>query len=155
LLGYLASEFDIRSADIDETPLDNEQAEPYVARMALEKANAIFNHHILGKPDDLNHSKQMLSMLSGKTHQVLTAFALVTSEGSVSKTVSTDVLFRELSEPEIEQYWNTGEPQDKAGSYAIQGIGGKFVKSISGSVSNVVGLPLVELEQELKNMGAL
>jgi septum formation protein len=94
-------------------------------------------------------------MLSGKTHQVLTAFALVTSEGSVSKTVSTDVLFRELSEPEIEQYWNTGEPQDKAGSYAIQGIGGKFVKSISGSVSNVVGLPLVELEQELKNMGAL
>lgn len=177
LLSHITSNFIATSADIDESVLPNEGAENYVCRLALQKAQTIFDalpeqekrksvvlgsdtsviyqHQILGKPESLAHSREMLTMLSGNSHQVFTAFSLVSETEKVTKFVSTDVFFKSLTLSEIEDYWQTGEPQDKAGSYAIQGIAGKFVKSINGSVSNVVGLPLVELEQELKEFGVL
>lgn len=177
LLSHIVADFEQQSADLDETPNEGESAEQYVLRLAQEKAQAVFEqlsveqqanalvigsdtsviyqHHILGKPKDLSHSKQMLDLLADNTHQVLTSFALISANEVICKSVSTDVMFRAIEETEIEQYWHTQEPQDKAGSYAIQGIGGKFVKAINGSVSNVIGLPLVEVEQELKRIGAL
>jgi len=172
LLGYILDEFELASADIDEGVLADESPKQYVERLAREKAEAIaaqqdkaepylvigsdtsviYDQHILGKPENLAHCKHMLSMLSGRTHQVLTAFSIVGNNEAITKTVTTDVTFVELSERDIEKYWATGEPRDKAGAYAIQGIGGKFVESINGSVSSVVGLPLAELQQVLKEM---
>ena len=172
LLGYLLNDFDVASANIDESVLDQESPKEYVERLAQHKAqviaerqdnsspylvigsdtSVIFKQHILGKPEDLADCQRMLSMLSGQTHQVLTAFSVVGPHRTVTKTVSTDVRFVELTEQDIEAYWATGEPQDKAGAYAIQGIGGKFVAAINGSVSSVVGLPLAELQQVLKEM---
>lgn len=170
LLGYLVSNFEQRSADIDESVLGQESPRDYVERLANQKAMVIFNKiigpenylvigsdttvvndgEILGKPDSLEDCKAMLLALSGKEHQVLTAFSIVTKAKTVTKTVTTQVQFTNISEQQVVEYWNTGEPQDKAGAYAIQGIGGKFVKSINGSVSAVVGLPLAELDSTLK-----
>ncbi len=170
LLGYLVSNFEQQSADIDESVLDNEDPQHYVERLANQKAVAIFNKiispedslvigsdttvvnngEILGKPESLEECKSMLMALSGKEHQVMTAYSVVTKAKTVTKTVITSVQFATVTEQQVIDYWHTGEPQDKAGSYAIQGIGGKFVTSINGSVSAVVGLPLVELDATLK-----
>lgn len=167
MLAYLVDDFTIAAADIDETPLADESPRDYVLRLAVEKAQTIaktnpqafvigsdttvvFDNHILGKPVDLADCKAMLMMLSGQRHQVMTAFAVVNQGKVISEIVVTEVDFCHLTEQEIEQYWQTGEPQDKAGSYAIQGIGSKFVKQVNGSVSSVVGLPLAELNQVLK-----
>ena len=106
----------------------------------------------MGKPADLQDCINILSLLSGKQHQVVTAFTVMNKVKVLTKVVVTHVLFKTLTQDEIIKYWHTGEPQDKAGSYAIQGIGGKFVKTINGSVSSVVGLPLVEIEQALKEV---
>jgi septum formation protein len=105
---------------------------------------------VLEKPDDLAHAKQMLLMLSGRAHQVMTAVTVATKENQETVVVSTDVWFKTLSEQEVEQYWQTGEPCDKAGSYGIQGIGGRFVTRIEGSYYAVVGLPLYETDQLLQ-----
>ncbi|GAA0295855.1 Maf family protein [Psychrosphaera haliotis] len=170
LLGYLVPSFEQQSADIDESVLDNEDPQHYVERLANQKAVAIFNKiispedslvigsdttvvnngEILGKPESLEECISMLMALSGKEHQVMTAYSVVTKAKTVTKTVITSVLFATVTEQQVIDYWHTGEPQDKAGSYAIQGIGGKFVTSINGSVSAVVGLPLVELDATLK-----
>ena len=166
LLLSITNDFSIHAADIDETPLSDEKPEQYVSRLALEKArvvsaqnpnamvvgsdtSVVINGIILGKPIDKDDSKRMLTLLSGNTHQVMTAFSLVRDNSEYTEVVITDVSFTELSEQTIDKYWLTGEPQDKAGSYAIQGIGGKFVKKINGSVSSVIGLPLVEFEKAL------
>ena len=172
LLSHLVDDFDVMAADIDERVLPDESPIQYVERLALQKAQAVaktlkqdeayrvigsdtsvvFDQHILGKPASFEHCRSMLSMLSGRTHQVFTAFSVVGKNKQITKSVCTDVTFTDISEEDIENYWATGEPQDKAGSYAIQGIGGKFVQSIHGSVSNVIGLPLVELQQVLKDL---
>jgi len=89
-------------------------------------------------------------MLSGRAHQVMTAVTVATKENQETVVVSTDVWFKTLSEQEVEQYWQTGEPCDKAGSYGIQGIGGRFVTRIEGSYYAVVGLPLYETDQLLQ-----
>lgn len=171
MLKSIISDFELASADIDERVLTGEQPEQYVTRLAIEKAQAIAvdnantlvigsdttvvavteeqNQLILGKPEDLADSQRMFALLSAKTHLVMTAFAFVYNDKVKVENVITEVHFRAVSEQEVEQYWQTGEPQDKAGSYGLQGIGGKFVKSINGSVSAVIGLPLVELEQGL------
>lgn len=180
LLGQLVKEFDVLPADIDETPLVNEIATDYVKRMALEKAKAasvlsqqsklsppnraiiigsdtsvVLDGKILGKPENFDQAKGMLRSLSGKTHEVMTAVCLLDArfEHLVVENVITEVTFRRISDLEIRQYWQTGEPQDKAGSYGIQGLGSVFVERISGSYSAVVGLPMFETAQLLQQMG--
>ena len=167
MLAQLGYQFSCSPANIDETAKKNELPIEYVERLAIEKANyiaknqqdttlvlgsdtcVIFNNKILGKPKDIEQCITILSMLSGKTHQVLTAIAVVQGELSKSCVVSTDVEFKSLSNTEIINYWHTGEPVDKAGAYGIQGIAGQFVKQIKGSYSAVVGLPLYETAQVL------
>ena len=162
LLAQLGYQFSCCPADIDETEQANETPMQYVERLALEKAQAIAVDQcdntlvlgsdtsvvnegiILGKPKNLAQCIAHLSALSAKTHQVLTSIAVVQGPLSKSLVVCTEVEFKVLSLQEIKNYWATGEPQDKAGSYGIQGIAGQFVKQIKGSYSAVVGLPLYE-----------
>ena len=179
LLSLLVKEFEVLPADIDETPMYQENAEDYVVRMAIEKASAaalkyrqqadfdmsatfiasdtsvVIDGRILGKPASLEDSLSMLRLLSGRSHKVITSlcFSNLQREHMATKLFVSDVLFREISNVEIEQYWKTGEPQDKAGSYAVQGLGAIFVRSISGSYSAVVGLPLYETAQLLAQFG--
>ncbi|QKK80860.1 Maf family protein [Marinomonas primoryensis] len=179
LLSLLVKEFEVLPADIDETPMYQENAEDYVVRMAIEKASAaalkyrqqadfdmsatfiasdtsvVIDGRILGKPASLEDSLSMLRLLSGRSHKVITSlcFSNLQHEHIATKLVVSDVLFRKISNVEIEQYWKTGEPQDKAGSYAVQGLGAIFVRSISGSYSAVVGLPLYETAQLLAQFG--
>jgi len=171
LLQQLGYNFTCAPADMDERVLTAEKPEQYVARLALEKAAAIahnrcadvvvlgadtsviFGERILGKPESLSDCLTMLSMLSGNTHQVITAIAVVKGERSEVVVVNTEVDFKILTAAEITRYWQTGEPQDKAGAYGIQGIAGQFVKHIRGSYSAVVGLPLYETAQLLTAFG--
>jgi len=180
LLEQLGYQFSTLVADIDESVCDHESAKDYVLRLAQEKALAIFDtlsHEqqkqslvlgadtcvviddtILGKPANEAECIETLLHLENNQHQVLTAIA-VASEASVDKmnlysnTIDTQVFFKALTTNEIKRYWQTGEPCDKAGSYAIQGIGGQFVTTISGSYSAVVGLPLYETAQLLAKLG--
>lgn len=164
LLALLTPNFSCVNADIDETVNMHEGAHDYVNRLAINKAQAVFDQatttentyvlgsdtavvidgEILGKPDNQAHSYNMLNKLSGRSHSVYTAVAIVSKGQILTKVVITDVEFRVLSANEINQYWLTGEPQDKAGSYGIQGIAGQFITRINGSYSAVVGLPLCE-----------
>jgi len=171
LLEQLGYHFTCLPADIDESVLAQENPEQYVSRLAIEKARVIakqydesvvvlgsdtsvvFGTHILGKPASLNECIAILSMLSGQTHQVITAVAVVKGERTEVFVVRTEVDFKVLTEQEISRYWQTGEPQDKAGAYGIQGIAGQFVKQIRGSYSAVVGLPLYETSQLLSLFG--
>jgi septum formation protein len=113
----------------------------------------VIDGNILGKPSDLTDCIKTLTLLSDNQHQVLTAIALVNAEGVKVELVTTKVTFKKLSQAEIQAYWLTGEPQDKAGSYGIQGIAGQFVTNMQGSYSAVVGLPLYETAQLLNSAG--
>lgn len=110
---------------------------------------------ILGKPDSFDDAKRMLRLLSGRSHQVMTSLCLSDLHGEHIQltNVISEVTFRDISDVEIEQYWQSGEPQDKAGAYAIQGLGSIFVRFVSGSYSAVVGLPLYETSQLLAVYG--
>ncbi|XNH22052.1 Maf family protein [Vibrio cyclitrophicus] len=105
---------------------------------------------VLEKPTNFADSKRMLTQLANDCHQVMTAVSVVSEEKQRTEIIITDVWFKPLSEKEIEQYWQTGEPCDKAGSYGIQGLGGRFVTRIEGSYYAVVGLPLFETDQLLQ-----
>lgn len=181
LLSLLVPEFNILPADIDETPYDGERAKQYVIRMAVEKAktasllykkttptgdfhapiflasdtSVVVDNDILGKPESLEHSQEMLRLLSGRSHFVMTSLCIYQPAKNqlVTECVESEVIFRSISNVEIEQYWRSGEPRDKAGSYGIQGLGAIFVKSISGSYSGIVGLPLFETAQLLTQFG--
>ncbi|GAA0560860.1 nucleoside triphosphate pyrophosphatase YhdE [Rheinheimera aquimaris] len=168
LLAQLGVNYKLVKADIDETVLPAEAAAVYVQRLALAKAHAglarlqhdlpvlgadtvvVVDGLILGKPADFEQFRQTMLLLSGRSHQVMTAIALVSAKHQLTQLVSTDVTFRVLTEAEIRAYWATGEPQDKAGGYGIQGLAGRFVQRINGSYSAVVGLPLCETEQLLQ-----
>ncbi|WP_028325503.1 Maf family protein [Desulfatirhabdium butyrativorans] len=145
-----------------------------VAQLALQKASDIASLHpdawvigadtivvidgtILGKPSSKAEAKTMLRRLSGRTHQVLTGFALVNQAGerTIGRTVSTDVLFKPLSDDEIAWYIGTDEPFDKAGAYALQGIGAFMIKAVHGSYTNVIGLPICELIETLAHEGLI
>ena len=171
LLKQVGIAFRQQVAEIDETPLENEAAEDYVVRLALEKARAVRQHSVtdglpvlgadtavvidgrlLGKPESLAHARQMLQLLSGREHRVMSAVALVRSREAVQISVSR-VWFRPLSENEIDAYWRTGEPQDKAGAYAIQGVGAIFIERLEGSYTGVMGLPLYETGRLLQDFG--
>lgn len=175
LLNQLGFQFSIQASDIDESIEKNEIAFDYVLRLAKQKALHVFNalsvteqancyvlgsdtsvvinDNVLGKPIDQSDCIKTLSLLSNNQHQVLTAIALASKSGVTAQVITTHVNFKTLSEAEIKAYWLTGEPQDKAGSYGIQGIAGQFVKSISGSYSAVVGLPLYETAKLLNEAG--
>lgn len=168
LLEQICVQFECRPVDICEDPLPGEAAHDYVSRLALEKAQAglalsggdvvvlgsdttvAIDDHILAKPADEEEAVAMLMKLSGRQHQVLTGVALVSASGVETCCVATDVEFIELDEALCRQYWRTGEPCDKAGSYGIQGMGAVFVKAIHGSYSAVVGLPLMETARMLQ-----
>ena len=161
LLSQLGVEFRVVPANIDESVLANEAPEDYVLRMAMEKAQTIAAEHptasvlgadttvvldddILGKPAGHGDALATLARLSGRSHQVMTGICLATPAGSHGEVVTTEVTFMTLDLDTCEAYLATDEPWDKAGSYGIQGLAGAFVRSIEGSYSNVVGLPLAE-----------
>lgn len=168
LLSLLLEEFDCCSADIDETPISDELPEDYVLRMAVEKASAVKNErgviigsdtvvvlsgNILQKPVSVEDARGMLSALSGQTHQVMTAVAIMIDAKLMTIISTTEVTFSTLEMPLIEAYLATDEPWDKAGAYGIQGIAGSFVRRIDGSYSSVVGLPLCETRELLEGAG--
>ena len=176
LLAQLGHKFRILRPQVDEMLKAQESAMEAVSRLAIDKVRwgqlmlsdeqgssekvligadtlVEYNGQILGKPDDRQQAKQMLLMLSGKTHKVVTGVAVCKGEIIIDCVVETLVTFRRLTTGEAEAYWQTGEPIDKAGGYAIQGKGAVFVASISGSYTNVVGLPLMETAELLGQMG--
>jgi len=170
LLRQIAVKFSILKVDVDETVLSQETAEQYVLRVALAKAQAglrelgdaphavvlggdtavVHQGRIFGKPTDREHALEMLTVLSGSIHEVYSAISVVSSLRQITRLVKTEVLFHHLEQKQLEAYWNTGEPQGKAGAYAIQGLGSVFVAKIQGSYSGVVGLPLSETAQLLR-----
>ncbi|PQJ59430.1 septum formation inhibitor Maf [Vibrio chagasii] len=180
LLSQLGYEFSVLVTDVEECKHTQETAEEYVKRLSLDKALAalsllttnpsekqhvasgsdtvvlgsdtvvVSQGQVLEKPADFSDSKRMLTQLANRRHQVMTAVSVVSKEKQKTEIVITDVWFKPLSEKEIEQYWQTGEPCDKAGSYGIQGLGGRFVTRIEGSYYAVVGLPLFETDQLLQ-----
>jgi septum formation protein len=108
---------------------------------------------VLGKPADRQDAEDMLRQLSGRTHEVLTAIALLTVNGLESRISRSEVTFRSLAAEEIRDYWETGEPADKAGAYAIQGRAAVFIADLRGSYSGVMGLPLFETAELLSKAG--
>lgn len=170
LLAQIGVPHTVVGADIDESVRSGEAPRDYVLRMARQKAltvrergealpvlaadtTVVLDNIIYGKPRDRDDGLAMLGRLSGRTHEVLTAVALAhLSEVSLRLSVST-VRFRELSPEERAAYWDTGEPRDKAGGYAIQGAAAVFIESLSGSYSGVMGLPLFETGELLRAVG--
>ncbi len=168
LLQQIGVRFVVAAEDIDERQRPAEPAADYVARLALEKAQAgwrrhtptlpvlgadtigLWNNKIFGKPADCDEAVAMLRSLSGATHQVLSAVAIVNEHQAEVAVSKTRVTFRTISEDDCLKYWQTGEPQGKAGAYAIQGFGATFVAHLEGSYSGVVGLPLLETQRLLE-----
>ena len=171
LLDQLGVRYETIVSKLTEIPLPNENAERYVNRIASEKSRAVLelintslpvlaadtevvlDGKIFGKPVNQAHAIEMLSDLSGCEHAVLTAISLRRGNEHWRALCTTLVRFRDLSENEIIEYCRTGESSDKAGAYAIQGLGGIFVANISGSYSGVMGLPLYETAELLRKVG--
>ena len=160
----------IAGADIDESVRPGESPRDYVTRLAREKAlvvrrsgeplpvlaadtTVVLDGHIHGKPRDREEAIAMLTRLSGRAHEVLTAVALADRQGVAARLSASTVRFRELTQTECADYWDTGEPRDKAGGYAIQGLGAVFIEDLSGSYSAVMGLPLFETAELLRASG--
>ncbi len=162
LLAGAGLDVDVRRPDIDETPHAGEAPTAYVARLSVAKAAHVANvaradeiviaadttveldGRILEKPRDAADARRMLRALSGRTHHTHTGVTVLGPGGAATQVVTTAVTFIELTDAQIDWYVSTGEPMDKAGSYAIQERGAAFVSSVNGSVTNVVGLPLAE-----------
>ena len=158
LLRAAGIEFTVRSVEIDETPREGEIPRDYVQRLAEEKARAIaadeseivlaadttvmLGREIMGKPADAEDAIRMLRALAGRKHQVITGVFLKRGDDVAGDVASTDVWMAPMSEAEIADYVASGEPMDKAGAYAIQGLASRFIERIDGSYSNVVGLPI-------------
>ena len=174
LLAQLGLDFQIVPATIDETPHPHETPKDFVRRMASAKAEQVaadhpnacvigadtvvtLDHHIFGKPRDHADALAMLTSLQGQTHAVITGFAFVARNRTISmvEAVTTAVTFGTFSDTVLRSYVHTGEPMDKAGAYGIQGIGGFLVREISGSYSNVVGLPLHAVVHTLLKWGCI
>jgi septum formation protein len=171
LLQRLVVDFAVVPADIDETPHPHEDPVAYVRRLALQKARAVYlaseatsvvvgadttvdlNGDILGQPIDDDDARRMLQLLSGTTHRVHTGVAVVSNRGEQVNVVSSDVTFMPISPQMLAWYIGTGESAGKAGSYAIQGHGSALVAMASGSMSNIVGLPLAETAVLLASTG--
>ncbi len=160
----------VTAPNIDEAVATGEKAADYVVRMARTKALSIDQHSvglpvlaadtvvvidelILGKPASAAEGVAMLERLAGRAHEVLTAVALAANDGLAFRLSASEVRFRALSRAECRAYWDTGEPHDKAGGYAVQGRGAVFIESLNGSYSGVMGLPLYETAELLRAAG--
>lgn len=172
LLEQIGIRYQLLDVEVDESILPGEDPGSHVLRLARAKAETAYaglpsrtgvavlaadtvvvvGDEILGKPRDRADGLRMLNQLSGTVHQVYSGIALQ-AEGQLSRVSITDVAFRELCRSEAEAYWATGEPTDKAGSYAIQGKGAVFIREIRGSYSGVMGLPLYETAELLRAVG--
>jgi septum formation protein len=156
--------------DVDERPQPCERPSEYVSRLAHLKAGSVANTHpgrvvlgadtivvidgtVLGKPSDDRHAAEMLRMLSGRGHDVLTAVALYHGARHVAQVERTRVHVAPLTDEEIAWYVASGEPRDKAGAYAVQGLASRFITGIEGSYSNVVGLPIATVYRLLGQLG--
>lgn len=171
LLAQIGVSYQILSVAVDETPLAGEDPSHYVSRLALAKARAghaslqglalrpvlgadtsvAVDGTILGKPRDRTEGLAMLAALSGRTHRVLSAVALVAGAREAARVQESQVRFRPLTASECQAYWDTGEPADKAGAYAIQGRAAAFIIELIGSYSGVMGLPLFETSELLRD----
>jgi septum formation protein len=160
----------VTGAHIDESVHAGERPHDYVQRMARTKAKAVWDQDrslpvlaadttvvldglVFSKPVDRADAIRMLGLLSGRTHEVLTAVALASGQGIALRVSVSSVRFRPLGVDEIPAYWDTGEPKDKAGAYAVQGLAAVFIESLSGSYSGVMGLPLFETSELLRAAG--
>ncbi|HEX2878802.1 MAG TPA: Maf family protein [Polyangiaceae bacterium] len=179
LLSALGVSHLVRAVDVDERPLPQEAAEGYVERIVGDKLAAVqrrvgaeglahaaivvadttvvVDHEVLGKPVDVADAQRLLSRIAGRDHQVLTRYAIALPDAGVcvARTVSSQVTLRAATADELRRYAESGEGLDKAGAYAVQGLGAFLVRSISGSWSNVVGLPVCELVEDLAALGIL
>ena len=169
ILRTLGLSFSVQRVEIDESHVQGESPEQMVLRLATGKANAakvaadqvaigadtavILGERVLGKPRDREQGVDMLLSLSGRVHSVLTGVAVRSQARVETALSSTDVMFREIDQDEARQYWQSGEPQDKAGGYGIQGLGGVFVTAINGSYTGVMGLPVFETVALLEAAG--
>jgi septum formation protein len=173
LLTQIGVRFALLPAGVDETALPDEAPDAYALRLARLKADAgwklrparasapvlgadtavVLDGKTLGKPVDMRDGERMLRALSGRTHEVLTAVAMATAQGPLSCLSRSAVTLRTISDAEARAYWETGEPRDKAGGYAIQGRAAIFVAELRGSYSGVMGLPLFETAELLKLAG--
>lgn len=174
LLNAVGLTFKIRPTDVDETGLPDESPRAHVRRLSGEKAAVIASRYpkalvlgadtivvidgqILGKPRNQKQARVMLRQLSNRKHTVFTGFTIVCKQTGAAKTgvVQSAVYFKEISPEEMDWYVNSREPYDKAGGYAAQGMGASFIRSIRGSYTNVIGLPLCEVVEALKSMNTL
>jgi len=168
LLDQIGVSYKIQAVNIDENNHFQEKPEALVKRLAEEKSQAIknsvipvlgsdtlgtINNELLIKPKDFQHAKSMLQKISGEWHDILTAVSITYLDTTKTIVNNNRVLFREITNDEIQAYWNTGEPHDKAGAYAIQGIAACFIEKIEGSYSGIMGLPLFETSQLLEQFG--
>ena len=172
LLGHLRIPFQIRNSGIDEDSLPGETPSETAERLAADKANAVKDHLngglvlaadtvidldgiLLGKPKNRSEAFEILTQISGRDHFVVTGLALIEAHSgkSITSTVRTRVRMEKMNSTQIQNYIKSGEPMDKAGAYAIQGIGRSLVQEISGCYNNVVGLPLCEVVRALIRMG--
>jgi septum formation protein len=174
LLDQIGVSHRVQPVDVDETARGDEAADHYVRRLAVLKAETLWlklaaaqrqpvlgadtavvlDDEILGKPRDEQDCMRMLKLLSARTHQVFTAVALCASDGCQSRVNVSEVTFRKLADEEIQRYWRSGEPADKAGAYAVQGRAALFIERIAGSYSGIMGLPLFETGELLAAVGA-
>lgn len=170
LLAQIGVPHTVAAAHVDESLLPGESPRDYVARLARLKATAVRDRGetlpvlaadtsvvldgvVYGKPADRAAGLAILAALAGRTHEVLTAVALATERAVTLRINSSSVRFRDIARAEMEAYWETGEPRDKAGGYAIQGYGAVFAAALSGSYSAVMGLPLLETAELLREAG--
>lgn len=170
LLREAGYEFDVDPAHVDESELAGETARSYVVRVAALKAHTVAARHpddvvlaadttvvvdgvMLAKPTDDSDAARMLRLLSGRTHEVLTGVVVIRAGWERSEAVSTRVRFKPLGAAEIAWYVSSGEPHDKAGAYGVQGLAARFVASVEGSYSNVVGLPVANARALLDAAG--
>ncbi len=177
LLRQFGLDFEVIASNLEEVPLAGERPQDYVARVARDKARhvarqlreqgeashpvlgadteVVLDGEILGKPRDRAHGIEMLRKLSGRTHDVLSGVCVLQDGREYAALNVSRVTFRPLTEAELSIYWDTGEPADKAGAYAIQGRAAEFIERLEGSYSGVMGLPLYELAGILREIREL
>lgn len=170
LLEQVGLEFEVRAADVDETPRTGEAGETLALRLAAAKADAAARYapdalvigsdtvvaldgDIFGKPRDRHDAASMLSRLAGRTHSVFSGVAVICGVQRAARLCATRVTMAAIDDRSIDSYWASGEPRGKAGGYAIQGLGAVFVKHLAGSYSGVMGLPLFETAELLRAFG--
>lgn len=170
ILSYLSIPFEVITSNFEEKIDENKPLEEEIKRLSKEKANTVFKENkdsivigadtivtiknkILGKPKNKEEAYQMLKLLSNKKHAVITGVTIISEEKTETFASISNVYFNKLTDKEINNYIATGEPMDKAGAYAIQGIGSKFISKIDGDYYAIMGLPINEIYKRLKAFG--